>query len=155
MIVMRPACFLDIPSILNLGQRYVEEEVKVVAHHSAEWDAMQSAHHLAQAITGDDLFLHVATRDGEVVGFLWAGTHCMAPWNPILVASDYLFYIVPELRGSLMGLRMVKAYRQWAKEKGCKEVRLSIASGINEERVGKMYGLLGFEPFGTVYNLKL
>lgn len=153
--MIRRACFLDIPEIINLGNRYVEEEVKAVAHHSAVWDANESANNLCQALTCDHLFLYVAVDDGQVVGFLWAGAHQMAPWNNVLVASDYLFYIVPEKRGTRLGYRLIKEFKAWAEALGCLEVRLSIASGINEKRVGKMFGLLGFEPFGTVFNYRV
>lgn len=148
--MIRPACFLDIPAILNLGYRYVEEEVKKVGYHSAEWDAEASAHRLAQSLTDGD-FLWVAVHDGVVVGFLWAAIHAMAPWNNVPVASDFLFYLTPECRGSYVSIRLVKEYREWAGKRLCKEVRLSLASGINEERVGHAYKHLGFEPFGTVY----
>lgn len=152
--MIRPACLLDVPAIINLGNRYVEQEVKTVGHHSASWNATESAHHLALAISHEALFLHVAVRDNEVVGFLWGGTHMLAPWDLTLVASDYLFYVTPEFRGTAVGMGLIKAWRNWAESQGCKEVRLSLASGINEERVGKMYSLLGFSPFGTVYNHK-
>lgn len=152
--MIRQACFLDIPSILNLGNRYVEEEVKKVGYHSAEWNADVSARSLAVTLSSSGEFLYVAVVDGEVVGFLWAACHFMAPWNLVYVASDYLFYIVPEKRGTMLGLRLVKAYKQWAEDLGCQEVRLSLASGINEERVGKMYSLLGFTQLGTVFNYK-
>lgn len=153
--MIRQASFLDIPEVINLGDKYVEEEVKVVAHHSPSWNAEQSAANLCASLVRDDLFLWVAVDEGSIVGFLWAGYHDLAPWTPVRVASDILFYIVPEKRGTLLGMRLIKAYKQWAFEKECAEVRLSIASGINEERVGRMYERLGFETFGTVYNLKL
>lgn len=148
--MIRAACFLDIPAIINLGSRYVEEEVKAVCHHSAIWDADTSAHYLAQALSGNN-FLWVAVRDGKVVGFLWASVHGMAPWNPTPVASDFLFYLEPEYRGTVTALMLIKEYRAWAGKIGCVEARLSLASGINEERVGRAYDILGFKPFGTVY----
>lgn len=149
---IRSACFLDIPEIINLGCRYVEEEVKPVAHHSAVWDANVSACGLIEAYSRPDQFLHVAVQDGVIVGFLWAATHGLAPWNPTMVASDFLFYVVPEARGTMAGYRLIKAYKAWATELGCAEVRLSIASGINEVRVGRMFEKLGFSRFGTVFN---
>lgn len=148
--MIRKACFLDIPAIINLGNRYVEQEVKAVCHHSAVWDADTSAHYLAQALAGDN-FLWVAVRDGKVIGFLWASVHAMAPWNPRPVASDFLFYIEPEYRGTVTALMLIKEYRAWAGKIGCVEARLSLASGINEERVGRAYDILEFKPFGTVY----
>lgn len=148
--MVRPACFLDIPAILNLGNRYIEEEVKVVCHHSATWDAERAAHFLCQSLYGNN-FLWMAIRDGKPIGFLWATTHEMAPWNPVVVASDLLFYIEPEYRGTVTALMLVKEYRTWASDLGCAEARLSLASGINEERVGRAYDILGFKPFGTVF----
>lgn len=148
----RPACFLDIPAIINLGYKYVEEEVKPTGHHSSAWDADLSAHHLCQSLTDDNIFLWVATSvGGDVVGFLWAAIHPMAPWCNTPVASDYLFYINPEYRGKYCAIGLIKAYRKWAEDKGCAEARLSLASGIKQERVGCTYELLGFEAFGSVY----
>lgn len=151
--MIRPACFTDIMAILKLGHRYIEEEVKAVKHHSGVWDAGSCAHHLVQAQQSSDSFLWVAIKEREVVGFLWGAAHAMAPWNPTLVASDVVFYITPECRGTLLGRSLLKEYKRWALARGCSEVRLSIGSGINEERVGQMYEHLGFHRFGTVYNL--
>lgn len=148
--MIRKACFMDIPYILNLGNKYIEEEVKVVCHHSASWDAERAAHFLAQSLQGNN-FLWVAIRDGRVVGFLWATTHELAPWNPAPVASDLLFYIEPEYRGTVTAMLLIKEYRAWAGNLGCVEARLSLASGINEERVGRAYDILGFKSFGTVF----
>lgn len=154
--MIRPACFLDILTIVSLGNRYVEEEVKVIGHHSAKWDADLAAHSLAVTLSKpDELFLQVAVKGGQVVGFLWGGKHACAPWDNTLVASDYLFYLTPEARGSRLGYALAKEWKSWAIRQGCREVRLSIASGINEVRTGKMFKLLGFDHFGTVYNHKV
>lgn len=153
--MIRPASFLDIPLIINLGNRYVEEEVKAIGHHSAVWDADVSAQNLCQSMHLPDGFLWVAVVDGEVVGFLWAACHPLAPWDLTKVASDFLFYIVPEHRGSMLGWRLLRQYKVWAKERGCSEARLSLASGINEERMGRLYDKLGFASFGTVFRLQL
>lgn len=152
--MIRPACFLDIMPILNLGARYVLEEVSVNGHHSARWEPEMAAHHLAVAISSDNLFLWVAVDGCEVVGFLWGGLGEAAPWDSSLVANDYLFYLTPEYRGTRRGLALIKAWLSWGKSLGCQEVRLSIASGINEARIGKMFKLLGFDNFGTVYSYK-
>lgn len=97
--MIRPASFLDIPEIINLGNKYVEEEVKVVAHHSASWDAEQSAHNLCASLSREDLFLWVAVDEGQIVGFLWAGYHELAPWTPVRVASDILFILYQRSEG--------------------------------------------------------
>lgn len=153
--MIRDATFMDIPFLLNLGSRYCEEEVKVLGHHSPAWDIDLSANAFCASLHNDNIFLKVAVSDGVVVGFLWAAIHELAPWCSSKVASDYLFYVTPEKRGGTFGLSLIRAYKLWAEIGGCKEVRLSIGSGINETRIGKMYGVLGFQHFGSVYNYRV
>lgn len=152
--MIRPASFLDIPAILSLGEKYLGGELKETGHHTSDWDINKCANNLCESVYKEDVFLWVAVDDGEVIGFLWATTHELAPWSSLKVASDYVFYVKQSKRGGLFGLRLIKAYKEWATSQGCREIRLSLASGINEERVARMYEHLGFEPFGTVLNYK-
>lgn len=153
-MLIRNATYFDVPEILALAHKYVEEEVSVVGHHSDVWCVNSLSHHLMSSLSSDDGIVLIARVDGKLTGYLWATTHLMAPWSPLTVASDLLFYVKPECRGTTVALRLVKAYKEWAEELGCHEVRLSTASGINTERVGQFYERLGFSPFAQTYNYK-
>lgn len=152
--MIRPATILDIPAILCLCREYQMEEAREEGRHTTHTDYEYLARNLCETLAAG-AFLYVGVSDNKVVGFLWAVTHALAPWNPRKVASDLLFYILPEKRGCLIGAQLVKSYRSWAEAEGCYEARLSLASGINEERTGKMYNKLGFDYFGIVYNSTL
>lgn len=154
--MIRPATLLDLPAIIALGHRYVEEEVSRVRHHEARWEPPLAGEYLAQTVMNpDEAFLHVYESGDKILGFLWAFKHKLNLWSSLDVASDVLFYVVPECRGKYGSICLINRYKAWAKTVGCTEVRLSIASGINEERNGLAYQRLGFKPFGTTYNLSL
>lgn len=152
--MIRNATFFDVPEILRLADVYVREEVEPTGHHSAIWDAAMMADNLMQSMQSPDDIVLLAVEDGQIIGYLWAASHCLAPWSPVRVASDYLFYVVPKHRGSRAAIRLILAYKEWAKEVECAEVRLSVASGINTERVGRFYQMLGFSLYAGVYNHK-
>ena len=150
--MIRPATFFDVPEILRLADVYMREEVSPAGHHSTVWDAGMMADNLMTSIRRAEDLVVVSIQDGEVTGYLWAATHCLGPWSPVIVASDYLFYVATAHRGGTSALRLANAYKLWATELGCAEVRLSVASGINQGRVGKLYERLGFTPFACIYN---
>lgn len=154
-MIIRDATFFDVPEILKLADVYIREEVEPLGYHSASWNAEMMAHNLMQSINSEGDFVQVITCDGSVIGYLWAATHCLGPWTPTLVASDYLFYITPESRGSIAAYKLIKSYKAWALGLGCVEVRLSVASGINQERTSKLYSRLGFDLFASVHNHKV
>lgn len=153
--MIRLATVLDVPEIINLAKLYVEGEVKEVGHHSTVWDAGMMAANLINSILNVDGFLMVSIVDGCVVGFFWATAHFLAPWSPTLVASDLLFYMKPEHRGAYATISLINAYKAWAEDIGCKEIRISTASGVNTVRTVKLYERLGFSRFALTYNHKV
>ncbi|MGL5456727.1 MAG: GNAT family N-acetyltransferase [Citrobacter telavivensis] len=153
--MIRNATFFDVPEILRLADVYVREEVEPTGHHSAIWDAAMMADNLMQSMQSPDDIVLLAVEDGQIIGYLWAASHCLAPWSPVRVASDYLFYVMPKHRGSRAAVRLVRAYIEWAKEIDCAEARLSVASGIHHDRTEKFYEITGFVRYASTFNLKL
>lgn len=153
--MIRNATFFDVPEILRLADVYVREEVEPSGHHSSIWDADMMANNLMISMQSPDDIVLLAVADGQIIGYLWAASHCLAPWSPLKVSSDYLFYVMPEHRGSRAAIRLVRAYTEWASETGCMEVRLSVASGIHHDRTEKFYEAAGFTRYASTFNLKL
>lgn len=152
--MVRDATFFDVPEILRLADVYVREEVEPTGHHSAVWDAHMMADNLMKSMDSSDELVIVAVEDGQIIGYLWAAAHLLAPWSPVLVSSDYLFYVMPEHRGSRAAMRLIYAYKEWACEVGCVEVRLSVASGINHDRTERLFERLGFHRYASTFNHK-
>ncbi|AIM51254.1 acetyltransferase [Lelliottia phage phD2B] len=153
-MIIREATYFDVPEILRLADVYVREEVEPTGHHSAIWDANMMAHNLMVSSNSPDDIVLLAVEDGQIIGYLWAASHCLGPWSPAKVASDYLFYVVPKCRGSRAAYKLVRAYQEWAVSIDCVEVRLSVASGINQGRTARLFERLGFSSQAFVYNYK-
>ena len=76
--------------------------------------------------------------------------------NPIgteFFANEHYFYIIPEKRGGMGAVRLIRAAKEWSKSKGCKFLLLNasnIASDLHDN-VCKLYEKLGFRHFETTY----
>ncbi|AFP33692.1 acyl-CoA N-acyltransferase domain-containing protein [Pectobacterium phage POP72] len=151
-MILREATYFDVPELLRSMSDYMDSEVKPQGHHCDEWSPELAAHNLMCSIKNPTETVTLAIEDGRLVGYIWAAAHQLGPWSHTLVSSDYLFYVHPDYRGSLAAYRLMKAYKLWAVELGCKEVRLSVASGIHPERTGKLYERMGFTLFALTYN---
>lgn len=151
-MLLREATVWDVMPAMKLGERYV---VEAGAYIDIPYDPELAAGRMIEAIRDDDQLFIVVLRHGEVVGLLWAAYGPFLIWSPECIATDIVVYVMPEYRGTKGSLGLIKAYREWAEDKGAKEVRLSVASGIHEEKTGKLYNKLGFEHLGSQYRRKL
>jgi len=71
------------------------------------------------------------------------------------VACDSVVFVHPHYRGTTTGKRLISALASWAVERGAHELCLSISSGINPVRTGRLYERLGFAPIGHLYRRTL
>jgi len=145
--VIRPATQLDLPFIAKLGETYTSE----AEHHGAftlNWD--RAFREAAAAISDPDSCLLVAVRGTTPVGFLYA-TISYFLWSDTPLAVDQLLYISPGSRGGSGAVGLIRAYERWAADKGVSHVRLSIASGITEDRTCRLYERLGYIKIGVTY----
>ena len=85
----------------------------------------------------------VAEKDGEVIGLFiglsdehWFGTNTMS--------CDLAFYVIPSERGSMAGIKLIKAYEEWARSIGVSEIILGIYTGINADRTSSLLQRLGY-----------
>lgn len=70
-----------------------------------------------------------------------AGPHGFAP---VRLASELMFWISPDHRGSSAALRMIDAYEAWARERGCHIAHLV---GLGDApAAGTLYARRGYRP---------
>lgn len=89
----------------------------------------------------------IATDDNEVVGFL-LGFIATFPFCDVRAAHDHGVYVREDMRGKMIGSRMITAFERVARDKGCVRVYLGVATGITPERTLKLYGRLGYTSVG-------
>lgn len=145
--MVREATELDLLKLMELGRDYALE---ANYHDSLPYDEEFAVNSAINSLLHPNYNIFVAVHEGEVVGFLWGSVSPM-PWSPALIAIDNILYIKPEHRGRILGVRLIKAYEEWAIGMGAKQVSISIASGLNEDKTCKLYERLGYHSVGRQY----
>lgn len=114
--------------------RYVGEKVKAF---------------IGALINSDDGFVMVAERDGQVVGGIVAVT--VEQWfSHDKIATEISVFILPEYRGSMDALRLLKAFKAWARTKGVVYTMAGISTGIHAEKTKALYQAAGMRYVGPI-----
>jgi RimJ/RimL family protein N-acetyltransferase len=71
-----------------------------------------------------------------------------------LVAGDIAWFVVPEYRGSRVGLHLLDAFENWAKAKKVSELRIGISTGVNMEAFDRLMKKRGYSMVGANYRLE-
>jgi len=151
--MIRNATPLDALRVLSLAEAYVNEAGE---YAGLSYDSELAIGNMLSAIQDDrHLFILSVNTKGEVIGMLWAVCVAALPWSPSKVAMDQIVYLLPEYRGTRYGLELLLSYDRWAEENDAAEIRLSIASGLHENKTGKLYEKLGYSYLGSQYRRKL
>lgn len=83
-------------------------------------------------------------------GFLMA--HCAPhPFWPVMVAQELAWWVTPAYRGR-GALKLLDAYEQWAKEKGCALVGMA---HLGDERLTHLYERRGYQKIETSFLTRL
>lgn len=151
MIKVRQATLLDLLTFAPLAQRYADE---AGGHSNFPVDIEHTLQNAAITVQQEDGCLLLAYSDNEPVGLLWGWSHPL-PWSKAKLAYDTILYVVPEKRKSAVGVRLMKAWEEWAKEQGAVEVQISIASGIHEEETCRFYERMGYSYIGQQFRKEL
>jgi GNAT superfamily N-acetyltransferase len=71
------------------------------------------------------------------------------------IVKDLGFYVIPERRGSLAAVYLVRDMEQWAREKGARYVMLAQSNGHEIERTRRFYEHLGYGVIGYLTRKEL
>jgi GNAT superfamily N-acetyltransferase len=102
-------------------------------------------------LANDDLVALVAEMDGVLVGILvgFATEHF---FSDARYASDLVIYVHPDYRGSTAAIRLMATFEGWARARGCVELRIGAATGINPEKTDRFYKGIGYRECGVQYS---
>ncbi len=68
------------------------------------------------------------------------------------IASSVFLFVDPARRGGLAAVKMVLAFRAWARSRGAVEIYIGVAGGVNVERTGRFLQRLGLKLTGGNYS---
>ena len=96
-------------------------------------------------------------KSGDIyIGFIWGMVQEM--WfSDCKTGSDLGLYILPEYRGKSMApIRLIRAFEDFCKSRGCVEIRLSSSASIDEEKASRLYMMMQYNHCGFItYKNKL
>ena len=89
--------------------------------------------------------------EGETpIGFFAGKAHPLF-FSRDLVAVDTVWYVIPEKRGSRVGLQLLGLFEEWAESKGVKDIRIGQTSKLEHSAFNKIMGKRGYEYVGSYY----
>ena len=111
-----------------------------------DWDIM--VEWVSDRIDDDGSLVLGAWSGSDLVGCV-IGLTFVPPYSERVVAGDYIWYVRPEYRGGMVGVRLLRMFENWAVDAGAAQILTGATSGIKSERGAALLERLGFVPTGT------
>lgn len=145
MAKVRYARYEDIPALVRLGRAMHAESPR---YRDCNFDERKIENEARFAIEGGGLLgeprvLFVAEHNGELVG-MFAGYLTHHWFGNDAIASDQVFYVAPEHRGSFAAVRLLDAFEAWAVASGAKEIGPWISTEVAPEAVARFFERKGY-----------
>ncbi len=150
---VRPIVVADIDPLLVLARTNVHEsrfnglpfdEAKVRANLMHMVSLPRSDHFFCGAFNSADKLT------GYLVGSIESYFFC-----DHTVATSVFFFVDPAERGGFAALKLILAFRAWAKNRQASELYIGIAGGVLVERTGKFLQRIGMRFTGGNYSMWL
>tara|TARA_Y100001973_G_scaffold101062_1_gene163377 strand:+ start:162 stop:620 length:459 start_codon:yes stop_codon:yes gene_type:complete len=121
-VIIRQADFEDCETVAQLGAQFVSK-LKMPRVNAVDAAKLEAAFQAVHA--NPDGVVLVAELDGAVVGFL-GGVAVPLWFDPLdRSATELAWWVDPKHRGGSTAARLVRAFEDWAKDRGVARVVLS------------------------------
>ena len=137
--------------ILKLGIAMQQEGAYSVVPFDIEKAAQSIVHMVIKNPNGFGLLAY----DGDVPVGMIAGSIAPYFFGRGSLASDFVWYVEPEYRGSRTAIRLLKEFKSWATAMGASELYMGVTTDVSAARTGKLLTRLGFEHVGGNYKVEL
>jgi len=147
-MIVRRASMLDMEALIRMGTQFLAyaPQGKHFAINESEMVASWT-----RLLSSPQVVVFVGDRDGTacamlvgVVGSMW-----FAP--SVLMASELAWWVEPEVRGSPIAIRLIRAYEQWATESGASFIAMASLSLDSGPDVGRLLKKLGYTQAETTH----
>lgn len=143
--MVRKATNNDIPAIAELYREQFREMAKLIPDFIKEGD--QSAEFIENTIADEESDILVYENDGMVVGFILLHTKTRPDFS-FMLPGKYCYImdiiVTENYRGKGLGTALMKAAKDWAKERNCNFINLDVL--VNNPGAIKLYKKLDFIP---------
>ncbi len=146
---IRFATLQDVPALVELGRQMHA----ITRFQAFRFDGDQVNQALAAMLTkGRDRYVLLVAVNGQdaVLGGLLAVLERHL-FSQQLTASIMHYDVLPQYRMGGYGLRLLRAFEQWCKNRKVVEINFGINSGVDTDRVGRFARKLGYQKTGENY----
>lgn len=150
-MIVRRSTLMDAEPIVQMFTRMVAESR--VKYPPVDPVMMREVYERAMAFPSFACFIAEGPAL-ERAGVMFAELHPL-PWAPVYAARHLVLYVEPAWRRSRAAFLMIDAFKAWARAKGAVVAVISEETGIDPERVAKLYARKGFSPVSTGYAMNL
>lgn len=150
---IRPARLPDLEAVLALG-RQAHAESRQASLPRDEDKVRALLEEILRGRKGAHCVLLAESDDGRPVGFL-AGQVVEYFFCRQRIAQNIVFYVLPEYRGRWVAVKLLYAFRGWARHRGAVELHVGITTGVEVARFDRFLRRLGFHFVGGNYVLAL
>lgn len=151
---IRPYALSDLPFIVSTS---VREVPKLPNYKGIEADPDRIEYLLKHNLGNASTFQCWVLVDpetqqlvGGVAGYCVPG---MLFWD--LVATDVFLFVLPEWRTLRNVVKLMTAYKMWAKSRGCKIINASYTGGYRTEEMAQLMKRQGYVEVGALWMLRL
>jgi GNAT superfamily N-acetyltransferase len=141
----------DLEEVLALGALMHEESV----FRHFDFDEEKCRNLIRRFTSNSDTHFACLSESGGVVTGMFAGSISEHYFGRDLIASDTLWYVLPEHRGSRAGLQLLRAFEKWAKARNAAEIFVGVSTGLGMDRTGGMLQKLGYDVVGGNFKLRV
>lgn len=133
--------------IVALGRRMFEESRFARLGFS---DPLATAY--ARRMLSDPMHISLGLFDGrELAGLAVGACGVVLPFSAAVVAQEHLLYIAPECRSSGGARPLIQAFSEEARGRGARDLMFSNGTGVEPERVGRLFESCGLSRVGGLY----
>lgn len=151
-ITIRLAKETDIEMFVELGRLVHAEGVSNAFPYSPD-----KVRALAQQAVGEKknrYGLLLAEIDGKAVGML-VGMVDGLFFSDAVVATSLVFFVVPEHRGSMAAVKLLHAFKKWAKACNAQAIQIHVTNGVRMSQADRLMKKLGFRQTGGNYVVEI
>ena len=134
----------DSLDVTHIWRRFQRESSQ--SYVDFDWD--KAHEQVLSWIKDKDWEIFLAWKGRILCGVL-IGAVTTYPYSKALIAGDYIWYIIPESRGGMTGVRLMRMMESWARNRGAISMETGSTSGIDNRANGLMERL-GFSPVGML-----
>lgn len=138
----------DILPIYYLGKKMHSES----EFHSLHWNEEKVLKWLDTNIKSPNRFVYCA-YDNDALAGVFVGSISEFYFGNDRLASDLLWYVGEDYRGTRVGVRLLKEFYKWATEQNVNRIQVGISSGLAMARTGALLERMGFTQIGGLYKV--